>query len=119
MVMTTFLNAHEIDQILPDPSIQTLLDEVRKLTGEDWQIVYHPMNVRGGLKTFFKLNTVDLYSLYVYVGGIGPYQCINFYSSPEEFSINTLVGLDTISNYLMGIVTGFRCVEFKKLKSAV
>lgn len=106
MVMTTFLHDGELNQVLPDPNVQTLLDEVRKISGENWQIVAHPITVRTHFG--FKTKTITLYGLYVYVGGMGPWQCINFYSSPEEFSINTMVPLSTIANFLMGICDGYR-----------
>ena len=108
-MITTFLHDGELNQVLPDPNVQTLLDEVRKLTGEDWQIVKHVIEYR----KWFKTTYVDSYGLYLYVGGMGPWQQINFYSSPEEFSINTHVSLGTISNFLMGICNGF---HYNKLK---
>lgn len=113
-MITTFLNDWELNQVLPDPNVQTLLDEVRKMTGEDWQIVKHVIEYREWFRTKYK----DTYSLYVHVGGVGPWQVINFYSSPEEFSINTMVNLGTISNYLMGICSGARLDEYKRVKNA-
>lgn len=105
MVCTTFLHDSELNQVLPDPNVQTLLDEVRSLTGEDWQIVSTTIELK--TKFWQKRKFLTLYSLCRYVGGLGPWQQLNFYSSPEEFSINTLVDIGTISNYLMGICNGF------------
>lgn len=104
MVCTTFLHDSELNQVLPDPNVQKLLDEVRNSTGENWQIVEHRFEV--GVRFWQKRKFVTRYGLYKYVGGIGPWQQINFYSSPEEFSINVYNDIGTIANFLMGILSG-------------
>jgi len=105
MVCTTFLHDSELNQVLPDPNVQRLLTSVRDLTGENWQIVPHVIRTN---RLFRKPLYETFYGLYLYVGGCGTWQQINFYSSPEEFSLNLNVDLGTISNFLMGICNGYR-----------
>lgn len=104
MVCTTFLNECELDQVLPDPNVQKLLDEVRKLSGENWQIVPRVVHINKWFSNKYK----TYYGLYLYVGGMGPWQQINFYSAPDEFSLNLEVDLGTIANFLMGMCNGYR-----------
>ena len=39
MTCTTFLHDGELNQPLPDAEVQAILDEVRKLSCENWQVV--------------------------------------------------------------------------------
>ena len=102
MTCTTFLHASELNQKLPDADLQKLLEEVRDLTGKDWQIV--PNQAVTGRWPFKKLTTS--YGVYVYVGGIGPWQQINFYTEHSGSSINLYVSLDLVAAYLFGLHCG-------------
>jgi len=104
MVCTTFLHSCEIDVPLEDRDVQDLLDTVRQRTGRNWQAVPTRTVVT---RSLFKKSKTQLFGLYLYVGGIGPWQQINFYSSNENASsINVYVTLDVIAAYLMGILNG-------------
>lgn len=100
MTCTTFLHDGELNQRLPDPELQSLLQEVRKATGRDWQVVSHTFARRGWFK-----RPVALYGLYIYVGGMGPWQQINFYRDGAETSINLYVPLELIAAYLYGVIS--------------
>lgn len=100
-----FLSQAELNIPLPDPDLQKLLEEVRKITAEDWQVVEHRLKTQRTW-LFGKTKTVSMWSLYVYVGGFGPWQVINFYREGSETSINHLVPLDMIVSYLYGILSG-------------
>lgn len=104
MTCTTFLHDGELNQPLPDPEAQSLLDEVRKLSGENWQVVPLPPR-RSGL---FRRKVPTYYGIYVYVGGMGPWQQINFWSGSADTrsSINLYQPLDVIAAYLLGMLGG-------------
>ena len=104
MTCTTFLHDGELNQRLPDAEVQAILDEVRKLSGEDWQVVPLPPR-RAGL--FRKLQPT-YYGVYVYVGGMGPWQQINFWAPPQHgrWSINLYQPLDVVAAYLLGMLGG-------------
>lgn len=102
MTCTTFLHDGELNQPLPDAEVQAILDEVRKLSGENWQVVPLPPR-RAGL--FRKLQPTQ-YGVYVYVGGIGPWQQINFWGANTSWSINLYQPLEVVAAYLLGMLGG-------------
>jgi hypothetical protein len=102
MTCTTFLHDGELNQPLPDGEVQAILDEVRKLSGENWQVVPLPSQ-RAGL---FRRKQPDLYGVYVYVGGIGPWQQINFWSADRSWSISLYQPLEVVAAYLLGMLGG-------------
>lgn len=103
MTCTTFLYESDINNILADKEVQALLDEVRKKTGKDWQVVKHQYSIKKNW--FLPTKTIERYGVYVFVGGFGPWQQINFYST-DECSMSFYVTLDVVANYLMGILVG-------------
>jgi hypothetical protein len=108
--MTTFLYDSEKNQKTNYPEVNQLLDKVRHLTGEDWQLV--PINIT--TKKWYKTTHETFWGLYVYVGGVGPYQQINFFNCKSNSSINIYVPIGYVANYLMGIVAGYHIANNKK-----
>lgn len=104
MTCTTFLHDSELNRPLPDLEVQSILDEVRKLSGEDWQVVPLPEQ-RAGL---FRKRRPAVYGIYVYVGGMGPWQQINFWSERESSSINLYQPLEVVAAYFLGVLSGLR-----------
>lgn len=102
-MMTTFLHDSEKNQKTNYPEVNKLLDEVRELTGADWQLV--PINIT--TKKWYKTTHETFWGLYVYVGGVGPYQQINFFNAKSKSSINVYVPIENIADYLMGITAGY------------
>lgn len=93
MVCTTFLHDSELNRPLPDADVQEALDEVRRVTGRDWQIVNHPRYE----PEWFRLQPINHWSLYCYVGGCGPWQDIMCAAGPD---------LTRIHAYLLGLLAG-------------
>lgn len=102
MTCTTFLYDGELNQRLPDQQAQEFLDEVRRKSGNDWQVVKLPER-RVGL---FRKKAPPMYGVYVYIGGCGPWQQINFYHEDATSSINLYVPLDVVVAYFMGMANG-------------
>jgi hypothetical protein len=100
MTCTTFLHDGELNQPLPDKECQLILDEARKNTGKGWQVV--PIYVTS--RKWFKKRTETLYGVYVYVGGVGPWQQINFYHAGSGSTINLYVPLSVVAAYLLGML---------------
>jgi hypothetical protein len=100
MPCTTFLHEGELNQPLPDQESQLILEEARKCTGKDWQVV--PLHVVH--RKWFKKRTETLYGVYVYVGGVGPWQQINFYREGVRSSINLYVPLEVVAAYFLGML---------------
>lgn len=109
MTCTTFLHAGELNQRLPEPQAQYFLDEVRRMSGKDWQVVPMPER-RVGL---FRRKAQTLYGVYVYVGGCGPWQQINFCREGAPLSLNVYVPLEVVATYFMGMATGLSATEPK------
>ena len=100
MTCTTFLYDCELNQRLPDPEAQQVVEEARKRTGKNWQVVPLQVNRR----KWFKTTTETLYGVYVYVGGVGPWQQINFYREGTRSSINLYVPLEVVAAYFLGML---------------
>ncbi len=106
MTCTTFLHDSELNQPLPDRELQNLLDEIRTQTAQNWQVVHHPQLTPNKWLSRFRSPSEPLYGLYLYVGGCGPWQQINFFDNKSNSSINLYVPLAQIAAYLMGIASG-------------
>lgn len=104
MTCTTFLHDCELNQKLPDAEAQYILDRVRELSGKDWQVV--PLPSFEKKKWFSKKKPVQYYGVYVYIGGIGPWQQINFFSSENRSSINLYVTLEEVVAFFLGMYSG-------------
>ena len=82
-----------------------LLKTVREETKEDWQVIEHTYRVSHAWG--MRYEDVKSYELYKWVGGCGPWQLINFYSSSSGTSINTGNSVEVLMAFLMGIRSGF------------
>lgn len=100
MVCTTFLHDGELNQPLPDQECQHILDCARKQTGRDWQVV--PLRVVR--RRWFRKETTTLWGVYLHVGGIGPWQQINFYREHVRSSINLYVPMEVVAAYFLGML---------------
>jgi hypothetical protein len=100
MTCTTFLHDGELNLPLPDPELQSIFDEAKKRTGSNWQIV--PLRVNR--RKWFRATTETLYGVYVYVGGYGPWQQINFFREGSKSSINLYVPLEVVAAYFLGML---------------
>lgn len=100
MTCTTFLHDSELNIPLPDAECQHILHLARKHTGKDWQVV--PLRIRRC--KWFKVKTETLYGVYVYIGGIGPWQQINFFREGVRSSINLYVPLEVVAAYFLGML---------------
>ena len=100
MACTTFLHDGELNQKLPDPEVQYIFEEAKKHSGKDWQVV--PLHVHR--RKWFKKQTETYYGVYVYVGGIGPWQQINFYREDSRSSLNLYVPLEVVAAYFLGML---------------
>lgn len=92
MVCTTTLANWEIDVPTGDVDIDEALDEARKLTGKDLQVVVTKNEDR---RVFARNRVWDSWQLYVKVEGIFPWQVMMCANSRE-----------TIFSYLCGMVNG-------------
>lgn len=100
MTITTFLHDGELNLPLPDAEMQQIFDEAKRRTGKNFQIV--PIQVTH--RKWFRTKTKTLYGVYVYVGGIGPWQQINFFREDCRSSINVYVPLEVVAAYFLGML---------------
>ena len=115
MTCTTFLHDGELNQLTSNKVVNETLQEARKVTGEDWQIIERKYTIRPPIWKFWKKKKTGLmYELYVFVGGFGPWQQINFYRNASDCSINLTNDADLVVAYLYGIITGVFQVERKQ-----
>lgn len=111
-MITTFLHDGELNQLTSNKTINELLAEVREKTGQDWQVLELTCTPKskwwkpaGAPKKF--------YEVYVFVGGMGPWQQINFYRESADSSINIRVDADVLVAYFYGILVGIHSKEMK------
>lgn len=101
MPMTTFLYDSDLNVPTSNKELNEMLKEIRSVTGENWQIIE-----REKRRLFRRL--VKVYELYVEVGGIGPFQVINFYRENTGTSINESNSTELVMAYLTGILAGIQ-----------
>ena len=94
MPITTFLHDAELNQPTGDADIDEFLAEARNLTGRNYQVVTRRAIERHG---FLGLRTriVTRTSLYVEVGGMGPWQWLS-----------STVTHAQVRAYLLGLING-------------
>jgi hypothetical protein len=113
MPITTFLHDGELNIPTRSELLNDLLKEVRTKTGEDWQVIERKVEVHIPAILFWKPRKYAyLYEVYVYVGGVGPWQVINAYRD-REHSINTSNSLELVVNYFYGMLAGIHAMEMK------
>ena len=105
MCITTFLHDGELNVPTSNEELNKLLKVVRDETKEDWQVIErsYDQSYAFGMRK----RTVKYYELYKFIGGCGPWQLINFYSSSSGTSINTGNSVEVLMAFLMGIRSGF------------
>lgn len=94
MPITTFLHDSELNQPSGDSELDELLEEARRLSGRNYQVVKHQVRVwhlwpRPGSRC------ADRFYLYVEVGGVGPWQWMS-----------SIQNIETVRAYLLGIING-------------
>lgn len=112
MTVTTFLLDSELNRPTSNKVLNELLAEVRQKTGRDWQLIeleYVPAT-RWWQR---KKQPLLMYELYVYVGGCGPWQQLNFYNDQSDWSINLRNPASVLVAYLYGILAGVHSTELK------
>ncbi len=113
MPCTTFLHDCELNVKTSSHEINILLSKVREETGEDWQVIERQIIKH----SFWKGDTtIKTFSVYKYVGGMGPWQCINFCTSDShKESLAGITGVDecTVVNYFYGILAGTQAMRLK------
>jgi hypothetical protein len=105
MCITTFLHDSELNVPTSNKELNKLLITVREETKENWQITERTYTVSKAWG--MRHEEVKVYDLYKWVGGCGPWQLINFYSSKSGTSINTSNSVEVIMAFLLGIRSGF------------
>ena len=100
MTCTTFLHDGELNQPLPNAELQSIFEEAKNHSGKNWQVV--PIHIT--YRKWFRQKTKTLYGVYVYVGGMGPWQQINFFKDGSNSSINLYVSLDVVAAYFLGML---------------
>lgn len=108
-MITTFLHDGELNVPTSNSVINELLSEVRAKTGEDWQVIERTRQQKYVFQPWKKPKNISLYELYVYVGGVGPWQQINFYRDNSDSSINITNGAELIIAFFYGILCGLNC----------
>ena len=113
MVCTTFLHSGELDRPTSNKTINTVLAEVREVTGQNWQVIERFADYSPPWWKFWETPLkLPVYELYVYVGGVGPWQQINFYRD-HSWSINLSNSAEHVIAYLFGILAGTQAKETK------
>ena len=106
MVMTTTLHTCELNQPHPVSNVNELLKELRERTGRDWQICGHPIFV-GRKWVFGPYVYKTRYCLYLYVGGVLPWQQLTIYpDSPDSRDDGTAKIVGYMTGYLSGLRHG-------------
>lgn len=113
-MITTFLHDSELNRPTSNKTINELLAEVREKTGQDWQVL--EMTYVRKTKWWKRGEAPKkFYELYVFVGGMGPWQQINFYRESADSSINIRVDADALVAYFYGILAGIHSMEMKNV----
>lgn len=97
MVATTTLMDYELNRSSGNYEIDTLLQDVRDITGRNWQVI---VNEHRDKRLFSKDRVFKTWRLYVYVDGCLPWQ-----------EIMCAHDRDTIFAYLAGVITGSKYRE--------
>ncbi len=113
MVCTTFLHDSELDRPTSIRELNELIVRVREKTGQNWQVIERFVDVSPPWWKFWETPyKFPVFELYVYVGGIGPWQQINFYRR-HPWSINLSNSDEHVIAYLYGVLAGVHAKEMK------
>lgn len=110
MVATTYLKSAECTAPTCDGDVDRALEDVRRLTGEDWRVELYEFEVG----FFLWRSTRRIFTLYARIldgspasHGYGEFQIINFApSEPGGYSINHEVSRTALIAYLHGVIAG-------------
>ena len=117
MPITTFLHNSELNVPTTNKDLNEILTEVRIVTGQNWQVIERLVHKARPWWAFWRANKIHKsYSVYVFVGGVGPWQEINFYRDDASSSINIDVTAELVIAYLYGMLSGFHQASLKKDK---
>jgi hypothetical protein len=94
MPMTTFLHDAELNRPTGDADLDEYLAQARQKTGRDYQVVKHRAVERFG-PLGLRSRIVERTQLYLYVGGMGPWQVLQCAHD-----------LPTIRAFLLGLLNG-------------
>lgn len=116
MCCTTFLHEGQLNTPTHNEDLNQILHDVRVETGEDWQVVEYRIFYKRRWYTL-KRSVRYEYELYKYVGGVGPWQLINFYKDDAESSMNFTNKAELVIAFLLGILSGIHSERFKNVKN--
>ena len=99
MGMYTYLNDDPAEDTQIPEDVSSLLNEVREKTGKHWRLQKRVFN------RWFSRKPIVLWELFC--PSYPPeYQCVVFYSDDSFGGIRSLVPIEEISAYLIGILNG-------------
>lgn len=110
MVTTTCLYDYEQNRPIKNKEVAIVLAAVRKFTGENWQVV--ETEHLSGPTWFKEVKRRFSYEVYIEVGGMLPFQRINFYLDDSVYlddsdsSLNFNVSAELVVAYLYGVLSG-------------
>lgn len=114
MTCTTFLHDGELNVPTSNNELNSILKEIRQKSGEDWQIIERSVEIHEPFWKFWKpVKWRKSYELYKFVGGIGPWQQINFYRDNTDWSINLSNPAELVMAFLYGMLAGMHVQEMK------
>lgn len=89
-----------------DKDCDELLQQVRKITGDEWIIRVHDVRLAGSW--FRKPRTLKYYALYYGLSNGVEWQCVNL-ASPEGGTLfhPTTISRELVLNFLMGLRNGY------------
>jgi hypothetical protein len=106
-MITTFLHDGELNVPTSNSTLNEVLAQVREADpSANWQVIERVTEKRYWSGLWFEVEQRRSYELYLYVGGIGPWQQINFYRENSSSSINTSNSADLVVAFLLGILAG-------------
>ena len=110
MPACTWLQQHELNKPTSNEEINSLLEEVRAVTGEEYQIIEYVRTKKGLFGHDSSWGGRKWYEYGLFYPTIPPeYQCINFYHEHiDGFEIRVGESADVIAANLYGILNGVR-----------
>lgn len=106
-MITTFLHDGELNVPTSNSTLNEVLAQVREADpSANWQVIERVTEKRCRRGLWFEMKQRRSYELYIYVGGMGPWQLINFYQENSGSSINVGNSADLVVAFLLGILAG-------------
>ena len=105
-MITTILYDYEMNVPLQNGELQRTLDFIRAKSNMNWQVVARELLVKKKAWQFFrKHRKKTMYEVYVEVGGVLPWQLLNFMNG-------TYLTEPELGAYLMGLKNGWEMKEY-------